>query len=425
MGTHADTEQRTRAWLDERGAASIQASRGPDGFVYDDDGNPLRLSRYAFENLQRKLAILRWLDRLSFASFLDVGSGWDYYPYLVRTRYGAEAYYCDMLHRTNRPLDDLRYGKLDHAVTLNVNRLPFRDRSFDVVLASEVLEHLVRPIEAIAELLRVTRKCLVMTSLEALSPSRLRRWWSALRVDPRVPHVERNFFLLDELAAIFGPGFHHQCLFDAGAGPVSHLEAPERQQAAFAALRTRGQLAGALCRAVAVRAHGPGTMGILLLETRDGSVIPDPDPGRDAATADWLIGEAAAHERTAWLGLAIWAEVRKRPEIASQDIVPERPVADALLALLQCPDCRAELGRQGAGLLCRGCGASFASDYGVPILFPARGDASGTVEEALERLCGGDARRRRIVGRLAARLRAREQPPGILRRGLWRLLARA
>jgi uncharacterized protein YbaR (Trm112 family)/SAM-dependent methyltransferase len=420
--TAADQERDTRVWLDEQAATSIGANRGPDDFVFDDDGNPLRLSGYHFENLQRKLAIFRWLDRLSFESFIDVGSGWEYYPYLAHARYGVRAYYCDMIHTANRPLDDRRYGKLDHAVTVKVSRLPFRDESFDVVLSSEVLEHLVRPVEAIAELLRITRKCLVMTSLEALSRNRLERLWSDLRVDTRIPHVERNFFVLDELAALFGAGFHHQCLFDDVVAPVSHFESPERQAAVFGSLRNRRQLTEALSRAVRVGGHGPRTMGILLLKTKDGSTIPPPDPAGDAAAADWLIGEAAAHERTIWNGFGIWEAIRRNPALHPKDIVPEHPVADALLALLQCPDCRAALERNGGGLVCRGCGASFDADYGVPILLP-KGDASLPAEEALQRLCGADPGRRRIVSRLQRKLRRREGPPGPLRRGFWRLLA--
>jgi SAM-dependent methyltransferase/uncharacterized protein YbaR (Trm112 family) len=415
-------ERRTHAWLDERLVANLGAPGGPDAFVYDDDGNPRRLSRYHFENLQRKLEILRWLEQERFASFIDVGSGIDYYPHLVRTRHGARAYYSDMVHRVNLPLEDPRYAKLDHAVTLNLARLPFRDEAFDVVLSSEVLEHLVRPIEAIAELLRITRKCLIMTSLEALSPSRPRRLLASLRVDTRVPHVERNFFLIEELRAVFGPGLHHECLLHAGTSPASHFAAPEEQASAFAALRSRAQLAAALCRSVSVAEHGRESMGVLLVETKDRGRLAAPDPRRDHELADWLIGEAAARERSAWTSLAIAEVLRTRPELRPKDVVPERPVADSLLGLLQCPDCRAVLARDAARLRCTGCGRGFASEYGVPILLPSSFDESDAAREALARLCGADEGRRRTVARVMRRLRQAEKPPGLLRRALWRLV---
>ena len=122
------------------------------------------------------------------------------------------AYYADMVHEYNLPVDGLFYGKLDHAVTLQLPVLPYRDEAFDVVLCSEVFEHLVRPIEAIAEMVRVARKYVVLTTLEGLSVNRWRRFLSHWHVDVRVPHVERNFLVLDEFAALFGDRWQHENL---------------------------------------------------------------------------------------------------------------------------------------------------------------------------------------------------------------------
>src|SRR5207244_10916920 len=149
--------------------------------------------------------LFRWFADCRFRCFIDVGSGFDVFPQLVAHRYGVPAYYANLVHSMNLPYGGDALGRLDHAVTLNIARLPFADGAFDLVLASEVLEHLVRPVEAIAELLRVTRRYLVMTSLEALSPSRWHRVFSHHRIHVRIPHVERNFFLLGELAALLGP----------------------------------------------------------------------------------------------------------------------------------------------------------------------------------------------------------------------------
>src|SRR5262249_42531463 len=150
------------------------------------------------------------------------------------------------------------FGRLDHAVTMNIVRLPFADQAFDVALASEVLEHLVRPIEAIAELLRVTRSRLVMTSLEALAADPREQARALRRVDVRVPHVERNFFLLREFEAIFGPGFHHENLFYAGTLPASPFIPDAEQEAVYAAIDTVEKFEDALVRALAVDDHRPG-----------------------------------------------------------------------------------------------------------------------------------------------------------------------
>ena len=87
----------------------------------------------------------------------------------------------------NLPFDGERVGRLDHAVTLDLRRLPFRDGAFDVVLASEVLEHLVRPVEAIAELAHGVSASTRWSwlNLEALAPNRVRQLLSHLAVDVR------------------------------------------------------------------------------------------------------------------------------------------------------------------------------------------------------------------------------------------------
>jgi hypothetical protein len=416
--TRAEVEERTRRWLATRSADGVDEVRAlldPHNRVYDERGEPQQLTRYHFQTLQRKLRIFRWLDRLGFESCIDVGSGWDHYPWLVEQRYGVPALYSDFVHVLNRPWDG-SWGKLDRAVTLNVGRLPFPDGAFDVVLCSEVLEHLVRPVEAIAELLRITRRALVLTSLEALSAGRLRRWWSHHRVDVRVPHVERNFFLLHEVRALFGADVHTENLFYESTLPVSPFAPEAAQQAAYGTIRTRTALVEALCRAVAVDGHGPGAMGMLVVKTMPGTSIAPPRPGGDAELARWLVEQAAAFEPR------IVDLVFRIGEGRAELVPPDRPVAPSLLARVRCPDCTGALRSDAAGLACMRCAARFAAEYGVPILHPSRAPDGGEDEAAsLARLCGSDTARRRIVRRVLRRLRRNERPPGALRRALWRL----
>ncbi len=58
-------------------------------------------------------------------------------------------------------IDALVRGRNLHPTTLfasgDVTLLPFRDKSFDLVICTEVLEHLQNPAEALSELQRVTR----------------------------------------------------------------------------------------------------------------------------------------------------------------------------------------------------------------------------------------------------------------------------
>ncbi len=410
-------EQRTQEWIRDRFLEGRERAIEGDQAVFDAHGEPRRLTRYHFQTLQRKLKIFRWLDRLDFQSFIDVGSGFDHYPYLVHERYGVPANYSDFTHHMNLPLDDYPSGKLDHAVTMNIVRLPFPDGAFDVVLSSEVLEHLVRPVEAVAELLRITRKALIMTSLEALSPDRNQRFWAHHRVDVRIPHVERNFLLLDEFCALFGDDLHHENLFYAPHLPANPFAPEAQQDAAYAALADRTSLEQALCYAVAIDAHQPGAMGILLVKTMPECTPRPAPPDGDRVLASWLIAQTVAVDRQ-WNAAIARRSTPGRVELPPRD----RPVAPALLELIRCPDCRGRLEPSGEGLRCGACGASFATECGVPVLYPRqRPESYGFDQESLRRFCGNDPRRVRLVRRLCGRLRRNERPPSRFRRALWKL----
>jgi uncharacterized protein YbaR (Trm112 family) len=413
--TREAIEERTRYWLEQRYREALARIASDHRNVWGPDGRPRRLGRFQFQEIQRKLKIFRWLDRLHFDSFIDVGSGFDIYPKLVHERYGVPAYFSDFAHSMNLPYGGDASGKLDRAVTSNVIRLPFADRSFDVVLASEVLEHLIRPIEAIAELLRISRRYVIMTSLEALARSRWSRMRSHWKVDVRREHVERNFLLLHEFEAIFGPDWRHENLLYDPHLPASVLDTEERQQAAYGSIRDHDTMVAALRHAVSEERHVAGAMGILLVKSQPGADLAERADGEEHL-ARWLIDKTAEFER---FTVELATRIRDgTAELADRN----RPVDPGWLARLRCPDCRARLHRARGGVHCSGCGLDFPSECGVPILFPRRlrcDDASS--EETLVRICGDDARRRRVVGRIMRRLRRHERLPGRLRRAAWHL----
>ena len=408
-------EERTRHWLEANYLAAIASLPDASQRVFDAEGRPQHLTSYAFQEMHRKLKIFRWLDRFDFDSFIDVGAGFDWYPDLVRERYGARAYFADFAHSMNLPYGGPDSGRLDHAITLNIARLPFADDSFDAVLSSEVLEHLVRPVEAIGELLRVTRKYLIMTSLEALSVSRWQRLLAHLRVDVRRPHVERNYFLLHELDAIFAPDWSHENLFHDPSLPVSSFDRLASQDATYRRLRDPDALAAALARSVEVSDHRPGSMGILIVKAKPGAVVrPAASDVRDLAR--WLIDRTAAGQARLY---RLAEQIRAGTAPFAQ---PERPVAAELLGLLRCPDCRGALEGRGPGLRCPACGTDFPGEYGVPVLYPVRtGESAAPGAESLRRLAGNDAARTRTLERVAGRLRRNERTPGPLRRLFWRV----
>ena len=310
-----------RHWLEANYLNAVAHLPDASERVFDVDGRPQHLTSYVFQEVHRKLKIFRWLDRFEFESFIDMGAGFDRYPNLVRERYGARTYFADFAHSLNLPYGGREDGRLDHAITLDIARLPFPDDSFDVVLSSEVLEHLVRPIEAIGELLRVSRKYLIMTSLEALSVSRWQRLLSHLRVDVRQPHVERNFFLLSELEAIFGRDWRHEHLFFDGALPISDpplqtslANIGRAMDAATAHLQTRSAAPWRLPITV-------GSMGILIVKAQNGARC----ARRQPTTARWRVGSSSTRRAirrhsTVWPSRS--AAVRRRSPSATGRLPP-------------------------------------------------------------------------------------------------------
>lgn len=441
---HADhswqaVELRTREWLDAGLRAGIRLVGETRPIAFDPITGSCRLTAHQFQTLQRRLQIFRLLDRLDFATFVDVGSGWDSYPRLVRQRYGAEAFYVDFNHTANLPLGGFPSDRLDHAVTANIARLPFPTAAFDVVLCSEVLEHLVRPVEAIAELLRIARKAVILTSLEALAPSRWQRHWSHYRTNVSRPHVERNFFSMREMRLLFGQSCDYESLLDSATLPAGILASAEEQDAGYGAIRDTDALIAALCHAVSGRSRfGDGTAGVLVLKCLHGH---EPRPARTAdepALAAWIVAQAMASERELFAVFDRYREVGEAmksedPSLSDDAVLArvlaivapdrERPVSADLLQRLCCPECHGHLTTDSGGVRCAACGADFPSEYGVPRLDPRRLPEGRTFErECVERVSEGDSRRRRDIERIRRRLRRNERPAGWLRQRIWALL---
>lgn len=402
-------ESETRAWLENTlGEGMLERDRETP--MYDPSGRPLRMTKLHFDGLVRKMRMLRWLDRMTFDSFIDVASGWENFPAIVGRRYGVAAHSSDLNHALNHPVDMALGGKVDRAVTLNLTSLPFADGAFDAVVCSEVLEHLVRPVEAVSELVRVARRYVIVTSLETLAVSPFERWLSEMRLDVRVPHVERNFLLGAEVDALFGRGATRENLQYPWSMPtddaVTSLVDPEA-------------LVAALVQAVQQTAPVPGSMGMLVVKLQPDAPLAPARPEADAELARLVIAEAARFERHAHEVLVTCARHQLGMEPPLADPALERPVADALRARLRCPDCR-QAGfapPAGPGLVCSGCGATFASEYGVPILYPTRGDEAGPPEaECLARLCGDDRAAARAVQGVRRRLRRNERGPRLSQR---------
>ena len=201
----------TRDWLEHRyrrrSDAGVYFAHMPVyGFGHPDaEGGHLR-------RLARMLQILRALDRLPFTSLLDVGGAEGYLAEQSRRLFGASTATTDLSHeacRRARELFALPAAAVDSA------RLPFADGAFDVVVCSEVIEHVEQPVATLLELQRLARVAVVLTTEEvhhdqaAIDDYLWRR--------PGWPHMERNLFHPDDLAA---------CLPGARLSPQCDREPP-------------------------------------------------------------------------------------------------------------------------------------------------------------------------------------------------------
>lgn len=85
----------------------------------------------------------------------------------------------------------------------DLHDLPFADDSVDVVVLSEVIEHLKDPVRGLLECHRVCRNAMIVTTLES-SPLRLERWCRMMLRDLDKDHAERTYFHPDDFRELFG-----------------------------------------------------------------------------------------------------------------------------------------------------------------------------------------------------------------------------
>jgi SAM-dependent methyltransferase len=240
---------RTRKWLDDRFRWITEdgvffANQNVYGFKssYCNDGVILR---YAI--LVRVITALR---RLSFDSFLDVGGAEGYMAAVVRKFFGARVRSCDLSQEActrARELFDI------HGDVVDATCLPYSDRSFDVVLSSETLEHLPDYRPALAELLRVARGAVIVT-VPHDGPETIAR-----NLADGTPHAHLHDFTLDSLwgvvpaeYAVHAEGFHSRWtriafrLIDGRPLPTEHPLAVPRflALAANPLLAASGRLLG-------------------------------------------------------------------------------------------------------------------------------------------------------------------------------------
>jgi SAM-dependent methyltransferase len=190
--------ERNRNWLEERYTLSQDGCYVAHQPIYG-YGQGATEPHHAWR-FCRTLNILRSVLPLDADSILDVGGAEGYAMSLARHLIGCEVVTTDLstiAGQRAREFWGLRAAAVDAA------ELPFADSSFDLVWCSEVIEHLARPFGTLAELMRVAKRYLLITTASAY-PWALHREAYLLTRDASEPHFDRNIWIAADFYAVFG-----------------------------------------------------------------------------------------------------------------------------------------------------------------------------------------------------------------------------
>lgn len=188
--------RRTREFLDRRFARGADGGYLPHQPVrgLDGPGEPGQLLRLA-----RSYRLISWIGALQPASLIDLGAAEGYIANLARLRCNCATLCVDLSVEACRRAAEV-YGQ--PSVVAAIHNLPLRRAAADVVVLSEVFEHLPDPLEALNEALRVARRYLVFSTQELCAGRYEQLLHLALR-DPDQPHTELNHVTRADLRSLF------------------------------------------------------------------------------------------------------------------------------------------------------------------------------------------------------------------------------
>ena len=151
--------EETRLWLDQRfkltDSTGVYFAHQP---IYGFRKGPTEadlIGRYIIT-----FQTMKMLAHLNFNSFLDVGGAEGYKAALVKSLFNVEVRSSDLSGEACKRAKEIYNIDGD---AIDIQKLPYNDNQFDVVLCSETLEHVQNFTLATLELLRVCRKAVVIT----------------------------------------------------------------------------------------------------------------------------------------------------------------------------------------------------------------------------------------------------------------------
>ena len=115
----------------------------------------------AWRHYTRRLALLDRLSGIDFESALDVGCAEGYFMAVIAQARGAEMWGVDFSDRAVTVAAS-KYGF--PVAAAQATALPFADGAFDLVYSTEVIEHVLDPAAMLAEMRRVSRRHVLVTT---------------------------------------------------------------------------------------------------------------------------------------------------------------------------------------------------------------------------------------------------------------------
>jgi SAM-dependent methyltransferase len=212
-------ERETREWLNARFALRPGAAYLTHQPVYG-------FTPYYLAHFRLAYGLMRRVRELRFRSFIDIGGAEGYTPNLVKQLYGPAfpAFNLDISSSVIRTAR--QFYSLEGGVVAGIGRLPFPDKSIDLVLCNNVIEHVPEPGKALAELTRVAGKYLVVATDEVA----LEGHEGDFRADYEHPHGHIHTFTRRGLRDLLGPGTLVETFRSTVAGSVrSALLGPETE----------------------------------------------------------------------------------------------------------------------------------------------------------------------------------------------------
>ena len=115
----------------------------------------------AHRHYTRRLALLDRLGTLDFSTALDVGCAEGFFMAAIADARGAEVWGVDL---SDHAVAAARQQRGLTVASAEATRLPFADGAFDLVYSTEVIEHVLDPAAMLAEMRRVSRRHVLVTT---------------------------------------------------------------------------------------------------------------------------------------------------------------------------------------------------------------------------------------------------------------------